>query len=156
MTDQPATRRIKTKGGDEVEILESHVLRVIDGLLGFPDLESYALLPHREDSPFLWLQSLDEPQLAFLTINPCVFVPEYLPRVLAADLESIGLTSLDGSIVLSIVVIPDDPKQMTANLLGPVVINPATKLARQVISQSPDHKIRHYILGESARKAEVR
>lgn len=148
MTETAAKRRIRTKGGAEAEIGEEQVLDLPEGLMGFPDFHAFALLPHGEESPFLWLQSLDEPELAFVTMDPRVFVEGYRPDVSASELQFIGLDAVDGAIVLAIVVIPEDPRKMTANLQGPLVINPANRKGVQAISRSPQHKVRHYILGE--------
>lgn len=148
MTETLPRRRIRTKAGTEVEVGEEQIVDLPEGLLGFSDFHAYALLPHGDESPFLWLQSIDEPELAFITIDPRVFAEGYRPEVASGDLAPIGLDGVVGAIVLAIVVIPDDPRRMTANLQGPLVINPATRRGLQVISRSAQHKVRHYILGD--------
>lgn len=148
MTETTTRRRILMKGGAEVEMGEEQILDLPEGLMGFPDFHAFALLPHGEESPFLWLQSMDEPELAFITMDPRVFLEGYKPELTATDLAPIGLESIEGAIVLSIVVIPEDPKQMTANLQGPLIINPTTRKGLQAISRSSQHRVRHLILGE--------
>jgi flagellar assembly factor FliW len=145
-------RTIKTKMGRDVEITEKQVVRMLDGLLGFPDAESFALVPHSDESPFLWLQSLDEPGLAFVTLDPRLFKPDYVPDVAPEELALVGLDSVANAIVLVVVVIPEDPQKMTANLQGPLVINPQNRVGRQMISRSSAHPVRHYILGGDAGK----
>lgn len=146
--DEPK-RTIKTKTGRDVEITEKSVIELKDGLLGFEGFERFALIPHGgDDSPFLLLQSLDEPQLAFITMDPKVFAPEYVPDVAPEDLTALGIADIAKAAVLAIVVIPEDPRRMTANLQGPVIINVATRVARQLISRSARHKVRHFILGD--------
>lgn len=148
MTTETETCEITTKAGETVSVPQKHIVRIIDGIMGFSEFENFALIPQGEDSPFLWLQSVDEPNLAFLTLNPEVFAPEYKPIPSQQDLDCIKVTSVDEAIVQVIVVIPEDPQQMTANLLGPILINSQSGLARQAISQSPAHKIRHRVLPE--------
>lgn len=150
MTETASTRRIRTKqsGEVEVEVGAEQIVVLADGLMGFPDFHEFAILPHSEESPFLWLQSMDEPDLAFVTMDPQVFSPGYSPDIPSADLAPIGLNTIDQALILSIIVIPEDPKKMTANLQGPVVINPENRQGMQVISRSPQHKVRHYILGD--------
>jgi flagellar assembly factor FliW len=145
-TSETTPRKIKTRLGGEVEITDRNLVRIAEGLLGFPDFEEFALIPHGEESPFLWLQSVDEPELAFITIDPRIFQPDYLPDVAPDDLTAIGLSDIASAALLAIVVIPENPERMTANLQGPVLINPATHLGRQVISRSTKHRVRHYIL----------
>lgn len=140
--------RIRTKLGDDVEVPETSLIRLPDGLLGFEDFQRFALVPQGEETPFLLLQSLDEPQLAFLTIDPRLFAPDYLPELSDEDLIGLGLTDLSSAVILSIVVIPEDPRKMTANLQGPLIINPATREGRQLISRSSRHSVRHPMLGE--------
>jgi len=141
-------RTIKTKLGQEVELTDKNFIHFADGLIGFEDYHDYALVPQGDDSPFLLLQSVDEPQLAFLTIDPRFFVPTYLPELSEEDLRTIDLKDLSQAVVLSIVVIPEDAAKMTANLQAPAVINVETRRGRQLISRSGKHKIRHYILAE--------
>lgn len=143
-----AVRTIKTKLGRDAEVSEKHIVHLIDGLLGFEDFHDFALVPQGDENPFLLLQSLDEAELAFLTMDPRMFKPEYLPDLPAEDLSALGLKDFSNAVILAIVVIPDDPAKMTANLSGPIVINAETRKGRQVISRSSSHKIRHFILGE--------
>lgn len=146
MPPSEGKRAVATKAGGSALVDENHVIRIIDGLVGFSEYENFALIPQANESPFLWLQSMDDPKLAFITIDPRVFAPQYVPAVLGGELKVVGLERIESGIVLAIVVIPEDPRRMTANLLGPVIINPVTRLGRQVISQSPEHSIRHLIL----------
>lgn len=146
---ETTTRKIRTRMGVDAEITDRNLVRIIDGLLGFPDFESFALIPHGEESPFLWLQSVEESELAFITIDPRIFQPDYLPDVSPEDLASIGLATVAAAALLTIVVIPDNPERMTANLQGPILINPESHAGRQVISRSAKHRVRHYILSST-------
>ena len=47
--------------------------------------------------------------------------------------------------VYSIVVVPKDVKKMTANLLGPIIINVKERLGKQVILDDPRYTTKHYI-----------
>lgn len=143
-----AVRIIKTKLGQEVELTNKNFIHFADGLIGFESFHDFALVPQGDESPFLLLQAVDEPQLAFLTIDPRCFAPAYLPELSDEDLQSLDLKDFSHAVVLSIVVIPEDPAKMTANLQAPVVINVETRHGRQLVSRSGKHKIRHYILGE--------
>ncbi|MEW5692635.1 MAG: flagellar assembly protein FliW [Candidatus Hydrogenedentota bacterium] len=140
--------RIKTKPYGEVEINEANIIKIVDGLFGFPGLENYVFLESKTEGPFLWLQSLDEPGLAFVVIRPEEFKADYKLSVALEDIKSIGLESPDEAVSIALVVIPPDPKQMTANLQGPIVLNVQSKIARQMISLNPEYKIKHHILDE--------
>ncbi|MFZ5775702.1 MAG: flagellar assembly protein FliW [Thermodesulfobacteriota bacterium] len=102
--------------------------------LGFPGSRHFMLRPHSEESPFMWLQSLDEPALAFVVIPAAVLAPQYRPVVPEIVREELGGTPGGQMDILLILTIPkENPQGMTANLLGPLVINADSRLARQVL-----------------------
>lgn len=104
------------------------------GLIGFPEFESYILIQHRPDSPFYWLQAIDNGELAFVVVDPTVFEPSYNVPISKPILESLKAGSRDELSLFAIVTIPQGkPDEMTANLLGPVVLNTDAKLARQLV-----------------------
>lgn len=140
---------VRKKGGGEIQVPETHLVTIRDGLFGFDGKERFAVLPQADsaESPFLWLQSLDDAELAFLCLDPRFFRPGYLPRLSRDDWETLE-TKPEEAILLTLVVVPEDPREMTANLLGPIVISPATRRGRQVVSQDPSHGVRHRILEE--------
>ncbi len=132
-----------------MDVDEGQLIDFPEGLLGFDYVKRFALLDtDDEKSPFMWLQALDEPELAFVVIRPDDFLPEYKLLVSQGDLEAVGEKDKEKLVVLAIVTIPANPSEMTANLQGPLVINPAKKLGRQAISLSEKYHVRHRILDE--------
>lgn len=110
-----------------------------DGLVGFAGPQRFGLSPWGgEGSPFLLLQSLDDPALAFVVVPPAVFFPDYEPEIGDVDAARIGLTSAEDAVLLVIVNVPDDARDATANLLGPVIVSSATRLGVQAVL-NPDH-----------------
>jgi flagellar assembly factor FliW len=72
---------IQTRFHGTMNIDDIDVLTVDYEILGFPAETQFILLPHRKDSPFLYLQSVRTPSLAFVAIDPLLKIPEYqLPR----------------------------------------------------------------------------
>ena len=114
-----------------VEVDESSVIEVPAGILGFPEQRRYAVVAADESGVYSWLQSVDEPELAFLAVVPAPFFPDYEPVISDEDCDSIGLTDPADAQLLCLVTVGDDA--VTANLLGPVVLNVRTRLARQVV-----------------------
>jgi flagellar assembly factor FliW len=132
----------------EMEIHPDSVVTVIGGIIGFPDLTRYVLIQRPHDAPFYWLQCLDDPTLALVLVDPVLFKSDYapsLPQGLAHDLGDGG-----GKVVLfAIVTIPQGrPQDMTANLLGPLAMNPATRRARQLVLDDRLFTHRHPIIPE--------
>lgn len=141
------TKEIETKPFGKMVIDERQILDFPDGILGFENYTQFALIEENQESPFKWLQSLTELDLAFIVIQPDLFAPDYKPVLGQEDLDGIGLVSLDEAVVMTIVTIPNDnPQKMTANLQGPVVINPKNGKAKQFISKNENHPVRKMIL----------
>lgn len=138
-----------TKPFGEIEVDERQKISFPHGLLGFETLQSFVLLDASQP-PFYWLQSLDEPDIAFVMIDPTVFKPDYGPDVPPEDLEEIGADGNEEPLVLTIVTIPEQQELMTANLQGPIIVNRQTKIGRQAITRNPRWKVKHFILQELA------
>lgn len=136
---------ISTSRFGQVELKQEDVLTFPEGLLGFADLRKFALLDDPSDEIFAWLQSCENAQIAFPVLEPELFAPTYKANLTKGDMEAIKLTSQDKARFFSIVTIPDDPTQMTANLKAPVVINVADKTARQCVLQDNNLAIREPI-----------
>ena len=140
---------VNTKPFGAIEVDERQQVSFPQGLLGFENLKSFVLLDAAQP-PFYWLQSLNDPEVAFVLIDPVIFKPDYTPDVPAEELEEIGINGGENQLVFAIVTIPEQQERMTANLQGPVIINKQSKIGRQVISRSQRWKVRHYILEELA------
>jgi len=88
--------------------------------------------------------------VAFVLIDPTFFCPDYAPDVDPGELEEIGITDPDDMLVFAIVTVPPSAQKMTANLQGPLILNPRTHVGRQSISSNPRWGVRHTILDELA------
>ncbi len=140
--------KLNTSRFGEIEVNEEEIITFSDGLFGFEDIKKYIIFQMEDDNPLMWMQSIEEGSLAFIIIRPFEFNPNYSLQLSDNDVEELGLTSPDDSDIFGIVVVPEDPSKMTANLQGPIVINRILKKGKQVISTSPKHKLKHFILDE--------
>lgn len=117
----------------------SSILTFPRGLLGFPECRSFVLLPS-ERTHVYWLQSMDYSSLAFLLVDPFIFFEGYTLDLGATDLHA---TSPDEVSVLAIVTLPGAAGELpTANLQGPVVINPTRGEGSQVVLSDSSYGIR--------------
>lgn len=113
--------------------------RIIDfgpGLLGFPESGSYCVVEIEGDADYFWFQSTDVPELAFLATRPWDFFPDYEIDVPEETLTQIGLDDPADSEVFLLLTVQregDESTAITANLLGPVVVNTETHRARQLV-----------------------
>jgi flagellar assembly factor FliW len=122
----------------EIEFSEEVTLSFPDGVLGFPNDRRFILLEHNvEGSPFRWLQSLDDPDLAFIVVDPVLIEPRYQVEIDRDSATSIGTHQADACAVVAIVNVPHgNPLQMTANLKAPLVVNAETRVGRQLVLSS--------------------
>ena len=140
---------VHTKPYGEIDVDERQKVFFPFGILGFENLKNYVLIDAKQQ-PFYWLQSLDVTEIAFVLINPFIFRPDYSIDVPDEELEEIQIRSEEDILVFSIVTIPENQSNMTANLQGPIVINRKEKQGRQAISTNKKWGIRHPILEELA------
>ena len=137
--------KIETSRFGSLDLLEDKIIHVPSGLFGFPDSKRYTLFEHKEGSPFLWLQSVDNGSLAFVLIDPLLVKPDYEIQISPQDMKELQLTDApDGIQTLVIVnVTPGERVGLTANLLGPIVINVKKKLGKQIILSDNQYSLRH-------------
>ncbi len=117
-----------------LEIDDDSILTFPSGLLGFPESRRYVILDHDTEAPFKWLQSLDEPALAFVIIDPDLLLADYhiqVPDDALAEVQGSEESDLATAVILTIP--SDDPGRMTANLRGPLLMNQRTKLCKQLV-----------------------
>jgi len=141
--------RVATKAYGSIEVDERQEIVFPFGLLGFESLKRYMLLDAVQQ-PFYWLQSMEVVEIAFVLINPRIFRPDYRLEVPKSDLEEIGISCEQDILDFAVVTIPEDPKEMTANLQGPLIINRKSRVGRQSISTNPAWQVKHPILKELA------
>ena len=126
---------INTTRFGTVELKSDEVLTFNEGLLGFQDLREFVLLDDPNDDIFAWLQSCELPSIAFPVLEPELFGHKYNLILNRTDFESLKMQQGQSPAFLSIITIPDDPTQMTANIKAPIVINLEQKIARQCVLQ---------------------
>ncbi|MCZ8238940.1 MAG: flagellar assembly protein FliW [Leptospiraceae bacterium] len=136
-----------TKPFGKIEIYPEQILNFEDGLLGFETYNKFALIEENEESPFKWLQSVQEQGLAFIVIQPYLFIDDYKPSIPNEELSEIGLEKFEEALVFVIVTIPlENPNEMTANLQGPILINKKNSKAKQFISRDDKHPVRYKMI----------
>lgn len=131
-----------------LDIPSDKLITFPDGLLGFENLTRYAILEHDSGTPFKWLQSVDEPDLAFVIVDPYEFKPDYAVELGRDDVVKLGLKEPGAAAVYVLVVIPNNPAAMTANLQGPLVLNSERRVGRQVVLADGRYSTRQPILEE--------
>jgi flagellar assembly factor FliW len=117
-----------------MNIPEEALLTFPSGLLGFPEWTRYVILDHDTDAPFKWLHCAEEASLAFVVIDPALFNSNYQVTISPeARLEVYGNETDELSLVVILTIPSDDPSAVTANLRGPLLMNPRTRLCKQLV-----------------------
>ncbi len=125
-------------------------IRIDGGLLGFPDADEFVVVPVVESPEWIWLQSTSDPDLAFLSVKAFDFFPDYNPDIPEADASALGIEDPDDAEVLALVTIirgsSGEVEDISANLLGPIVINVKTLVARQIVLAESGHSTKTRLL----------
>jgi flagellar assembly factor FliW len=133
------TLTIQSSRFGTVEIAEDSVVEFPNGLIGLGG-SRYALLAREPDSPFLWLQSLDDPTIALPVTNPQRFFADYQVELTDEDADQLGFVDSPNADVYVTVTASSDLAKFTANLRAPILIRPGR--ADQVINQAPGAVLR--------------
>ncbi len=136
---------------DQLSIEENNPITIRGGILGFEELSRYTIVADEPDAPLYWLQSLDDPELAFIVVDPFLIKADYDPRFNPADLAALEIDDIrEDAILLAIITLKEDYLQSTANLMAPVVINKKTLIAKQIILDDRSQPIRYNIISTAA------
>ena len=122
-----------------LEIPDEAVIEFPSGLIGLGGTR-YALLARNEDSAFVWLHSLDDPDLAVPVTNPFRFFAGFEVELSDDEAERIGLTDADDPAVYVTVRAADSLEDFSANLYAPILITGGR--GHQVINQFADAPVR--------------
>jgi len=136
---------VQTTRFGTVEITAEDQLSFSEGLLGFAGLKTFVLLDDPQDEIFVWLQSCENPGIAFPVLEPELFFASYHVQLAKSDLAQLEISANDNYRVFTIITIPDDPTLMTANMKAPIVINLKNRKARQCVLQDNTLQIREPI-----------
>lgn len=126
--------KIMTSRFGEIEIDENMCFQFVNPILGYENEQAFILIEHKENSNFRWLQSLNNPELAFAVTIAGLFGIDYSFELPDQTQEELEINDVDDILVLNLVIIPhENPRASTINLLAPLIFNVNTKKGSQVI-----------------------
>lgn len=126
-------KKIVTRFG-EVEYDPANLLHFPAGLIGLPNLRNFIVMPNKKEGPLFWIQSADDPDMAFVLTDPTNFFLDYLVTPDPSERQSLHMQEGEECFVLSIVTVPPD-QNITLNLAAPIFFAPQSNRAIQVILQ---------------------
>jgi len=116
-----------------------------DGLVGQPAWKRFILIVEDSDQePVAMLQSLDDPDVTMLVADPKMVEPTYTVRLTAEDRAALALGK-NGQPVLYCTLTVSADGWITANLLGPLAINPVTREGRQLVLNETAYTTKHTV-----------
>lgn len=132
----------------ELEVPTEALIDFPDGMIGVGG-RRFALLEREESGAFKWLQETTEPDLALPVTDPFPFFGDY--EIVLADAEAarIGITDPSAAQVLVVVRADEDPGQISANLLAPILV--ASGVGHQVMNEASWAPLREPLLSGGRR-----
>lgn len=127
----------------QIDVDENSTIRMPRGLVGFEDAREFCLVQHRPGAAFRWLQCMTRPELAFVVIDPSEFFDDYDLELSPVEAEYLGIECEADALVLTTVNLAAGSKEVTTNLLGPIVINTQTLVGMQVVIDDEGYGTAH-------------
>lgn len=146
---------INTRVFGEITIEDNKLIHFPGGIVGFPQLQDFALIHDEEkgdNAGIRWMQSVQEPQFAMPVIDPLCVKEDYNPLVEDDLLAPLGNIEPEELLVLTTITVPSDLTKMTVNLKAPFIINAANRVAAQVIVEDYEVKFPVYDILQKMKK----
>ena len=140
---------VDTKCFGTIEISDEKIITFDKGIMGFEDHKKYTIVynSEREDArTIMWLQSIDEKNLAIPVMAPEIVCPDYDPIVEDELLKLIGDDIKNADLVVLVTLtVPQDLTKMTCNLKAPIIINADTLKGCQMIADNDEYVVKYPI-----------
>ncbi len=136
-----------TRFGD-ITYRQKDILEITGGLVGLPGLSQFLVLDFEVDTPFKWLQSVQESNIGFLIAEPRLFRPDYSVSLDEEDLAACEAESVDDLVIVAICTFREKLELSTGNLRAPIVVNETTRRGQQVILEGCDYTTHESIAAE--------
>ena len=133
---------IETVKFGNVEVEESRIFDFVLPVIGFNDLSKYVIIEPNKDNLFKWLQSAEDPDLAFPIISVAALNYDYSIDISDDVIQSLDIKNAESLLVMNITSIPqDNPQGTTINLLAPLIFNLENQKAGQIVLSGSGYDI---------------
>jgi flagellar assembly factor FliW len=134
--------KINTVRFGELDIDEKRIFKFTLPIIGFNELKEFIILDLNKDNFFKWLQSVEDPALAFPVVSVFSMDIDYSIDLPDNVIDALKIQSAESLLVMNVASIPqDNPQGATINLLAPLVFNVDELLAGQVILSGSGYDI---------------
>ena len=131
----------------EIDIEDSKIIRLEQGIVGFPDMKNFALIfdaDRGEKSVIKWFQSMDDPVFAMPVLEPYEMKEDYAPAVSDEFCGSLGGLTKENAFILVTVTVPEKIEEISINLKAPIIINTDNNQGAQLIMEE-DYPVKYKI-----------
>ena len=126
--------KLNTVRFGEIEIDENRIFTFKLPIIGFDMLKKFVILDPNKETLFKWLQSIEDPSLAFPIISVSALDIDYTIDLADSVVDTLEIKNVESLLVMNITSIPqDNPKGTTINLLAPLIFNLDNQTAAQVV-----------------------
>lgn len=135
---------LKTRQFGEININDKDIIAFPAGILAFEEYTRFVIIPVENNLFFNWLQSIDEPNLCFLLVDPFAIQPDFYVDIDEMLINELDIKMQEDVLVYTLVTIPNEGfKKATTNLLAPILINIKEKKARQIVLEGTASYIKY-------------
>jgi flagellar assembly factor FliW len=125
--------------------VKTMLITLAEGLAGLPQYKHFILQIVDELMPVMLLVCKDEKRISFPLIDPWLINPDYNPKLSQEDMTDLGISTEKEASWFAIMNMQNEPFQVNANLVGPIVVNPKNGVAKQVILSNSKIQATHPI-----------
>lgn len=143
MTTEDVT--IPTTRFGEISVVAEKIITFPKGLLGFEHCRRYCLIADEQTAPLVYMQSLEDPALAFVVVDPRVFYPDYKVEIDPNEIADLEVDDVNDITTWVVVTVPEDITRLSVNLQGPLLLNTRSNRAKQVVLTRSPYKTSHCI-----------
>ena len=130
----------------EIEVSKDKLITMERPVLGFEKYKQFCLVEIEEVKPFLWLQSVDEPSISFLVVNPRLFMSDYKIEINSKEIAELKIQDVNSVETYVVVTLADKAENITANMQGPILINTENKLGKQLVLVNTDYDVKYHFM----------
>ena len=134
--------QIETIRFGAMEVDDGKLLEFDEGIPGLEEFRKFALLRFEESYPIIWLQSVEDGGVCLPVMDTFAVLPGYVFDLEDEDVSHLDMKGPEDLLVVSVLVVPEEIKGMTANLAAPIVVNVSTGKAMQVMLSGSNYNIR--------------
>jgi len=136
-------KKIETRFG-QVEYDPANLLHFPTGLIGFPTLHDFIVMPNKKKGPLFWIQAIDDTEIAFVLTDPTNFFLDYSITPDDTERKQLLIDAEEPCFILSVVTVPPD-QNISINLAAPILFAPSSNRAIQIILEDSSYESKTFL-----------